>query len=80
MVKNLLPGKDGKVRAAEIRVLNSSTKAKPTTLKRPLQALVQTEVKANLDEETLNNSSKRKPCKSKENEPVTTKSLRKAAW
>lgn len=79
VVKNLLPGKDGKVRAAEIRVLNSSTKAKPTTLKRPLQALVQTEVKANLDEETLNNSSKRKPCKSKENEPVTTKSLRKAA-
>ncbi len=43
-VTKLLTGNDGKVRAAEIRVMNSDGQKSATTLRRPLQLLVPIEV------------------------------------
>ena len=42
-IEELLPGRDGKVRSAKIRVLTKETK-KPTLLRRPIQLLIPTEV------------------------------------
>lgn len=49
-VVELLPGSDGKVRAAIVKVANSNTR--PLYLRRVVQHLIPIEVKANNDQET----------------------------
>ena len=49
-VVELLPGSDGKVRAAIVKVANSDTR--PLYLRRVVQHLIPIEVKANNDQET----------------------------
>ena len=49
-IVKLIEGKDGKIRAAEIRVMGSNENRSAITLKRPLQLLIPTEIKAKEDE------------------------------
>ena len=45
-IAKLIEGKDGKTRAAEIRVMGSKESRSAITLKRPLRLLIPTEIKA----------------------------------
>ena len=51
-IEELIPGRDGKIRSAKIRVLTKETK-KPIILRRPIQLLVPTEVKGENEHNTL---------------------------
>ena len=53
-VINLMPGSDGKIRAAEVSVLNDDSKQGITKLRRPLQLLIPTEIRSNVREQVVN--------------------------
>ena len=59
-IAKLIEGKDGKTRAAEIRVMGSNDSRSAITLKRPLHLLIPTEIKATeekrKDRESLTNT------------------------
>ena len=55
-IAKLLPGKYGKIRAAEIKVMNYDSKKGVTTLRRPLQLLIPTEITSKSGTTTVDSS------------------------